>query len=338
MFKLFKKKEKDKKSELFDFEKAPFKMKVESLLKSISKDDDEYKERLELINQMKKWYELRYPSVYIEKFFDLDYVEDINDYVFKNTKKPDMDWNDIYNTKVFLNLLNPRLHRFLRASAFNDGIYLRVGYLREYIRLSKKGTIMCSDLFEKYEGKSIRKLYEDILNNKVYINTNSEDKEQFISNMKVEIENVINDYDNEIKAKKTMIECVIYSLLDHWNLEIASRRALLFAEEFKGNIDIPLIYGAGTTYYNDCTKDFINYYLMLGGDINLECFEDYDRKKYNKVPLKDILKKYHNSKYEKEMLERIVSILKSNIPNNVEGFEKSNEIKQKRIERKLYRK
>ena len=77
---------------------------------------------------------------------------------------------------------------------------------------------------------------------------------------------------------------------------------------------------------------------MLGGDINLECFEDYDREKYNKVPLKDILKKYHNSKYEKEMLERIVSILKSNIPNNVEGFEKSNKVKQKKIERKLYRK
>ena len=39
-------------------------MKVEYLLKSISEDDDEYIERLELINQMKKWYELRYPSVY----------------------------------------------------------------------------------------------------------------------------------------------------------------------------------------------------------------------------------------------------------------------------------
>ena len=77
---------------------------------------------------------------------------------------------------------------------------------------------------------------------------------------------------------------------------------------------------------------------MLGGDINLECFEDYDREKYNKVPLKDILKKYHNSKYEKEMLERIASILKSNIPSNVEELEKSNKVKQKRIERKINKK
>ena len=128
-----------------------------------------------------------------------------------------------------------------------------------------------------------------------------------------------------------MIECVIYSLLDHWNLEIAARRALLFAEEFKGNIDIPLIYGAGTTYYNDCTKDFINYYLMLGGDVNIECYKDYIRKDYNKIPLKDIMNKYSISNYEKEMFKRIITLIKNSLPKDIE----KNEIKQKRIERKL---
>ena len=38
------------------------------------------------------------------------------------------------------------------------------------------------------------------------------------------------------------------------------------------------------------------------------------------------------------MLERIVSILKSNIPSNVEELEKSNKVKQKRIERKINKK
>ena len=312
-----------------NFQSLAIKKKIEYLLKSISINEEDYLDRLELVNKMKEWYIFRYPDIYIENFFGIDKDIDVNDDIFKNSKKPNMEWCDIFNTRVFLNTLKPDLYNYLKSVRYDNTVFIRGRYLYECILLSKKGTIKsCHCILEDYDGKNIRDLYQDIIDNKVNAKIDKGYEEYFIRELKNKVESAINKYDEKVKAKKIMIDCVIYSLIDYFDLEIGTNRALLFAEEFNGNIDLPLIYGA-----HDNNKEFINYYLMLGGNENLDCYIDYNKNK--KETLISIVNDYGKSEYEIEMYKRIANVLKNSLPKNIEVIERDNKIKQERIKRKI---
>lgn len=330
MHNLLKSLRKKKENNNIDFKNATIKEKIEYLLKSISINDEDYLDRLELVNKMKEWYIFRYPDIYIDKFFGRENNVDVNDNIFKNSKKPNMEWCDIFNIKVFLNNLRPGLYNYLKPARYENTIFIRSGYLYDCISLSKKGIIkshFCS-ILENYDGKNIKELYQDIINNNVNIRIDKDYKDDFIKELKNKVESAVTKYNDKVKAKKIMINCVIYSLIDYYDLEIGTNRALLFAEEFSGNIDIPLIYGA-----YDNSKEFINYYLMLGGNENLDCYIDYRRKE--KDSLISIISDYGKSEYEIEMYKRIACVLKSSLTKNVEVSERNNKIKQERIKRKI---
>ena len=334
---MFKFKKKKESNESVSFEMLSFKDKIYYLLKSISEDDYEYQERLKLINKFTDWYQTRYPDEYIDIFFEgYNEVENINDYVFKNTKKPNMDWNEIYNTKVFLNLLNDNLKEYLNRPRYISYIGAGKYNMQERIELSRNGIIKYAYILNNYEGKNIKELYNDIISGKlkndfIKENCSSRGKNSFLEELKEELVYAIKDYEDQVIAKDITLDCVMYSLMDYWNLSYGSKRALLFAEEFNRNIDIPIIYGATA---NNKNRAFINYYLMLGGNSNLECFEDYSRKKYSKIILNDFIKNVSISNYEKEMYERILGILNSSLPKDIDKFK----ARQKRIERKINRK
>ena len=333
MFKILKKNEKEK---CVNFAPIAFKDKIDNLIKVISDDEYEYQGRLKLINRMKDWYQTRYPDEYIDIFFEgYNEVDNINDYVFRNTKKPNINWDEIYNTKVFLNLLSENLKEYLYSPRYKSYICAGKYNMQEHIELSKKGTIIYAYILYNYEGKNIKELYNDIVYGKIKVDylkayESSEVITNFFNELKEEINYAIKDYEDKVKAKDVMLDCVMYSLMDSWNLSYGARRALLFAEEFKRSIDVPLIYGATSSNKN---RAFINYYLMLGGNPNLECYEDYDRGNNNKVILKDYIKNVKISNYEKEMYERITSVLNSSLPSDIDNVK----AKQKRIERKLIR-
>lgn len=324
----FKRKEKEEISNI-DFNTMSFKDKIKYLLKSISEDDYEYDDRLKLVNKITDWYQTRYPDKFIDIYFErYGEVDNINDFVFEGTKKPNMDWNDIYNAKVFFNLLSPSLKNYISRPRYPRSIFAGK-YTQEVIDLSAKGTILFAHIFEDYVGKHIKELYSDIIDKNLKNYTDG--YSILIRDLKEEIPRVIKEYEDEVKAKEIMFDCVIYNLLDYWSLEHGACRALLFAEEFNRNIDIPLIYGLG---FNNDNRAFFNYYLMLGGDPNLECYENYEIDNYNKVYLKDVIQNSNKyTKYEKEMYERIATVLKSSLPNDIE----KRKVKQKRIERKLNR-
>lgn len=339
MFGLLKKAKKEKLNNDINFDNMSFKEKIEYLLKSISENNYEYEDRLELVNKMTDWFQTRYPDEYIAAFFEKsNEVDTINDFVFKNTKKPDMDWNDIYNTKVFLNLLEPRLKQYLDRPKYKKNIFAGK-YSTEVMDISGNGIIMFANIFYEYEGKHIKVLYSDIINNKItneYINKCqglNEDEEynvKIIEDLKSQILKATCEYEQAVKAKNVMFDAVMYNLMNYWNFQNGCCRALLFAEEFKRNIDLPLIYGLG--YDKNQNRAFVNYYLMLGGNPDLMCYEDYDRAKFDKISLKEFMKYNDNySKYEYEMYERIVSVLKNSLPSDIEKIK----AKQKRIERRL---
>ena len=328
MFRLNKKKLEEKKTKN---DTILLSNKIECLLNEISEDDYEYDDYKKLVEIMKNWYILRYPDEYINYFFGKREKYSINDEVFWGTKKPDMDFFDILNAKVFFNTLNPRYKRYLGKVRYLSSLSIRVDCIHECLLLSKKGTITASSMLWNYEGKNIKELYNDIINGKVTVDDikyceDNKLKQTFLWKLRNTLEEAIDVYDAGVNNKNKVFDCVIYSLMNYWNLEIGAKRALLFAEEFKRDINVPLVYAA-----TNSDKEFINYYLMLGGDINIECYKDYIRKDYNKIPLKDIMNKYSISNYEKEMFKRIITLIKNSLPKDIE----KNEIKQKRIERKL---
>ena len=152
------------------------------------------------------------------------------------------------------------------------------------------------------------------------------------------IESVTN-YKNEVYQREEMLNCVMYRIIERGGNRIGPRRALLFAKGFNRNIDIPMKYGVDTK--DPDLRWFINEYINLGGNKDLECYRNYfdykTRHGYiNTINISDLLlTKNDNGKYytDKEDLlhQRLVDILDSSIDNKELDKEK---VKQLRLNRK----
>lgn len=133
----------------------------------------------------------------------------------------------------------------------------------------------------------------------------------------------------------------MYSIMKSGNKYTGPRRALLFAKEFKLNLDIPMSYGV--IMDDEDTLYLIDEYLKNGGSEDLTCYVDSFIKDKKVMSLSDIIEKFLNDepsyevqreissrKYDLE--EQLVTILNSQI--NSEELE-NERIRKYRIERKL---
>ena len=315
-------------------DRETFNRKNDLLIKESFKDINDKELREEAITNFRNfveklavWYELKYPSSLLNS---LDFKE--QEFILGKEE---------YNTNTFLNSLSLGERNLIEKPTYPPLAYLSKQE-GTYVLLDEDGIITnAQSVFypspyflvtkeyivgKEFEGMSITKAM-DYFQSKGLITANSD------------IEKIISRYETDWFKRESLIECVIYRILEKGKNYTSLMRACLFAHEFGGNLAIPLKYGL--FYHHPEVKPFINEYLKSGGSKDLVCLENYfhdqyTREKFEKTTLQEIIK-YFNSgdcytKEEFEIGKELIKVLK--IKLNDKKIEKE-EAKQKRIERNL---
>ncbi len=306
-----------------------------------------YRSPIDMRNFIEKiavWYELRYPDYEIDRIFNENEETKINNVMFEenkyfnNSETKNLNWTDFCNTKAFINSLPEKEKRLFSKPKYNKIVYW--DYLRSsaYLLLSSNGLVTMSEYMDQVipgitskdlENKNIKDVVKIIEDRGIYIPENNE----FIK--------AIKNYEKEKYQKEEMLNCAMYRIIERGGNRYGPKRAFIFAKEFKRNIDIPMIYGIDRCDPN--LRKFINEYLKSGGSKDLICYEGYFFKsnkndKLYTVSIQELLLTQSNNIKEfytieeKELHQKLVNILSSQIDQNVV---KQEEIKQLRLQRKL---
>ena len=87
------------------------------------------------------------------------------------------------------------------------------------------------------------------------------------------------------------------TIIEQGGKRIGPKRALIFAKEYNRNIKVPLKYGIDKRDVN--LNNFIESYLAIGGNININCYEGYFNNKLNTRSLLEIYKIETEKQYKK---------------------------------------
>ncbi len=307
---------------------------------------EEMKKLKKLISKFVSWYEIRYPDYELSCMIPFPYSDDsfpMNE-ILKEEKQvsDEFDWTTFYDKKVFLKSLSIKEKMLISNKyIFNGTRWLRFKSQNDLsygiqVKLSKKMNV--SYLF----NITLNYSDEDLSNIK---GKNIDEAIQILKEHGYELEKndrIFLDYYNSKKENSCKIlEAVMYSLMKSGGRYAGPRRALLFAKEFKLNLDIPMSYGI--IMDDEDTLYLIDEYLKNGGHEDLTCYVDSFIKDKKVMSLSDIIEKFLNDepsyevqreissrKYDLE--EQLVTILNSQI--NSEELE-NERIRKYRIERKL---
>ena len=307
---------------------------------------EEMKKLKKLISKFVAWYEIRYPDYELSCMVPFPYSDDsfpMNE-ILKEEKQvsDEFDWATFYDKKVFLKSLSIKEKMLISNKyIFNGTRWLHFKSQNDLsygiqVKLSKKMNV--SYLF----NITLNYSDEDLSNIK---GKNIDEAIQILKEHGYELEKndrIFLDYYNSKKENSCKIlEAVMYSLMKSGGRYAGPRRALLFAKEFKLNLDIPMSYGI--IMDDEDTLYLIDEYLKNGGHEDLTCYVDSFIKDKNVMSLSDIIEKFLNDepsyevqreissrKYDLE--EQLVTILNSQI--NSEELE-NERIRKYRIERKL---
>ena len=242
------------------------------------------------IEKMAVWYEFKYP--------DNDIVD-----LFEKKVSNNLENAKFYDFNSFWEVLSYKEKYLIKIPGYQDIVYLHPTKRNAHIHLNRNGFIISADniinyksengfeiLGESLEGIHISKLIKMFENDEII-------NESYDINL---LTNAITDYEKSVELRDGILDCVMYRILERGENRIAPRRGLLFAKEFKRNIEIPMMYGVDTT--DPYLKDFIIEYLKLGGSKDIKCYLNYYAKTSKKQSfeiesLKDIMK-YENIDYE----------------------------------------
>ena len=290
------------------------------------------------IEKMAVWYELRYPDYEINRIIPCSSQElkNINEIMFQenvyiksifdeNSDISCMDWSKFYNTQAFIKSLPLEESWYLNRPKYPSIVYVGEWGSFAHFHLTASGIIEEAEGMEiaylNLEGKNIKEAVEIMEN------------DGFIFPKRSEVIREVKRYDNRVHQKEEMLNCVMYRIIERGGNRIGPRRAFLFAKEFGRNIDIPMKYGVDTS--DPGLRNFVNCYVKAGGSKDLLCYNDYFSKeeKIDTISIREILKRDKNyTSEEKELHQRLINILASNINQNEVKKEK---IKLARIQRKL---
>jgi hypothetical protein len=310
------------------------------------------------IEKMAVWYELRYPDYEINRimpglsqeqidingvmFANNQYTNDILD---EDTEIKDLDWDEFYNTKAFINSLPWSEKYVFSRPKYQDIIYWNRGHGSAHLHLTRNGFVEWSEYMdcvipgisnEDLEDKNIKEIVKMLKEKGVKF---PEDNE---------FEKAIKDYDNWVYQKDEMLNCVMYRIIERGGNRIGPRRAFLFAKEFGRNIDIPMAYGVDRT--DPGLRLFMNEYIKAGGSKNLVCYIGYGSRasKYENlstITIQELINTQNNNAAtfytpeEDELHQRLVNALSSRTNQDELSEEqkkvKDEEVKQLRLQRKL---
>lgn len=334
---------------------------TENMVKGRCTDIGEYSIPIDMRNFIEKmavWYELRYPDYEINRIMPGSSQEqiDINEVMFSNNKYTnyildensdikDLDWNEFYNAKAFINSL-PWSERYVFSRPkYQDIVYWNRGHGSAHLHLTRNGFVEMSEYMdcvipgisnENLEDKNIKEIVKMLKEKGVKF---PEDNE---------FEKAIKDYDNWVYQKDEMLNCVMYRIIERGGNRIGPRRAFMFAKEFGRNIDIPMTYGVD--YSDPGLRLFMNEYIKAGGSKELICYVNYFSRaskyeKLNTVTMRELIKTQWNNAAtfytpeEDELHQRLVNALSRQINHDDLSEEqkkvKVEEVKQLRLQRKL---
>lgn len=260
------------------------------------------------IEKIAVWYELRYPEYEIENLYSEDKtpstISDMmfnqNSYVNEQFGYTDgiraADWEVFYNADVFFKSLSPLEKSYFAIPSYGKLLYINPYYRYTCFHLDENGMVTKSEHMGEYshgiikdeelEGLHIRRARYLIKQRNVAIPSDNQ------------IDEAIAKVDNASRLGREILNCAMYRIIDRGGNRIGPRRALLFAKEFKLNVDVPMTYGVDDS--DPELRMFINEYLKAGGSLDLVCYLNYFSRsqKYEQVDnilLKDI---YQNTPHD----------------------------------------
>jgi len=301
------------------------------------------------IEKMAVWYELRYPSYEVGRTIECSGLDNknvssemflFNSYIQELLELDEplgavyFDWNEFYNYDAFLNSLPYNERVYLLKPRYSPIVNISNTI---HFHLDENGNIIDADRFEEFSkgkiteeqvlGKNIKDVYTMICEEQIEL---PED---------CEIQKCIILYNQQVEFKEELLNCVMYRIIERGGNRVGPRRGLMFAKEFKRNIDIPIQYGIDTS--DPKIRNFISEYIKAGGTPDLECYLNYfDRTsiRLKKKTVRELIKTIRNvyvnvyTDEERELQQGLVDVLSTQI--NPEELRKE-QVKQLRLERKL---
>ena len=250
----------------------------------------EVKELEELIEKVAEWYEIRYPEELTNEIINFNQLEEIS--TKDITQGLPKEIINILNTKEQLLVNN-------KAEEAANNLYVSNENPIIVLSISNNGIIKTSKNIKEYTNSKIKdeniigKTIEELLKLFEDENIAFPDKNKIIS-----IKNEIDRKNNkEIKQTKRLLDCIMLTIIEKGGKRIGPKRALIFAKEYNRNIKVPLKYGIDKRDVN--LNNFIESYLAIGGNININCYEGYFNNKLNTRSLLEIYKIETEKQYKK---------------------------------------
>ena len=327
----------------------------ENMVKGNYTDIGEYhapREMRDLIEKIAVWYELRYPSYEINRLMPGSGQEQINvnDVMFRNnpyvnelldenSDAKELDWNDFYNTNVFMKSLPWEERCYFTKPRYRNIVYLNPNSRVAHLHLTKNGFVEMAEDVTGYTESVIKDEELTGLNVRDVVKLFQEKGIELPENN--ELEKTINEANKWIQQKEGILDCAMYRIIERGGNRIGPRRAFLFAKEFGRNIDIPMMYAVDRS--DPGLRLFMNEYIKSGGSKDLECYVGYfsrasKQEKLDTVTIQDLILTLWNdaatfyTPEEDELHQRLVNAIASQVEQEVV---KQEEVKRLRLERKL---
>ena len=307
--------------------------------------NEELKKIKKLISKFVAWYEIRYPDYELSCMVPFPYSDDsftMNE-ILKEEKQvsDEFDWATFYDKKVFLKSLSIEEKMLISNKYIFNGA--------RWLHFKSQNDLLYGIQVKLSKKMNVSYLFNITLNSIEHLSNikgkNIDEAIQILKEHGYELEkndrSFLEYYNSKKENSCKILEAVMYSLMKSGGRYAGPRRALLFAKDFKLNLDIPMSYGI--IMNDEDTLYLIDEYLKNGGSEDLTCYVESFRKDKKIMSLKDIIEKFLNDepsyevqreissrKYDLE--EQLVTILNSQI--NSEELE-NERIKKYRIERKL---
>ena len=267
----------------------------------------EPKKMRHLIDRMSIWFEFRY----------------LNDDVDNKLINPDNNFKEEY--KKYLKSLSLDEKWMLYDHSYSDIVYTNIKnrVTQPHFHLNSQGYIIIADYIELLNNSKIQFKEDD------FVGKHITEVYNYLQELKLDIDlremkDTIDNYKNFEYMKEEFLNCVMYNIIERGGNRIGPKRGLIFAREFKRDINIPMRYGVDTT--DPKLKQFISEYFKLGGSKNLECVDGYfsrdcDNYEFKTVNMKEIIKitKYTE---EDEKLQSFINVIQSDEKNKVKKLVK----------------
>lgn len=245
-----------------------------------------------LIEKMAVWYELRYPD------YEIDHEQEntditqvmfrnnpyINELVDEDSDAKQLDWNEFYNTNVFINSLPWSERCFFLKPRYNEIVYLNPNTRSAHLHLTKKGIVEMPEDISLWTSSVIKD--EDLVGMHVRDVVKLFKEKGIELPEGNELEESIKDVDKWLDQREGLLNSVMYRIIERGGNRIGPRRGFLFAKEFDRDIDIPMMYAIDRS--DPELRKFINEYIKAGGSKDLKCYIGYFNRLSKDQPLDTI--------------------------------------------------